>query len=207
MDRKLEQRFPNYKRLLHLYPRSYRKRYGGEMLQTLADMLDDTPMAAARRRILVCAGFEVVISAARQQTITLGETMRESSFIKWSSIASAAMLVPFLTILTANALDALIRHQTLYDSRLWHMPLLAIWVLYLPLLAGTVALVSFIVALWRTHTEHKDAFSVWPLAAICLVALSILGLVFLHDSVHCVTGNPIKEIRNAHATLRCIEQR
>jgi hypothetical protein len=177
------------------------------MAQTLADMLEHAPTAADRRRIWIRTGFDLITSAAQQQAITIGGTMRESSFIKWSSITSAALLLPFAAALMANTLDTLLRHQTLYNSWLWHTPMLAVWVLYLPLLAGAIGIISLVVALWRIHTTRKHTLSVWPLAAVCLVTLGILGVVFLHDSVHCVTGNPIKEIRNAHTTLRCIEQR
>jgi hypothetical protein len=207
MDRKLGQRFPIYKILLRLYPQSYREQYGGEILQTLADMLDDAPTRAQRRRIWIHAGIDIAISATKQQATTLGGTMRESSFIKWSSITSAALLLPFISALIANALDTFVRHQTLYSSWLWREPMLAIWVLYLPLIAGSVGVISFIAAVWRLRASQKNVLTAWPLAASCLVALGILGMVFMHDSVRCVTGNPIKEIRNAHATLHCIEQR
>jgi hypothetical protein len=37
----LRQRFPRYSKLFRFYPEAYRKRYDEQMLQTLADMLDD----------------------------------------------------------------------------------------------------------------------------------------------------------------------
>lgn len=207
MDDQLKQRFPRYARWLRLYPGAYRSRYGEEMLQTLADMLDYTTSPAERRRVWIRTVLDLPLAAAQQQLITLGETMRQSPFIKRSALFSGALLLPFFAALTANSLDKALRNQTLYHSGLWSMPWLALWVLYLPLMAGSVAVAGIIIALLRNRSQRVPIFSIWPLVSIAIVALAIVSIVFFHDSVHCVTGNPVRELRNMRTTLSCIGQR
>ncbi|HEU4966283.1 MAG TPA: hypothetical protein VFT53_02265 [Candidatus Saccharimonadales bacterium] len=207
MDTQLKRRFPRYARWLRLYPGAYRNRYGEEMLQTLADMLDYSVSAAERRRVWIRTVLDLPLAAAQQQLITLGETMHQSALVKRSSIISGALLLPFFAALAANALDKTLRNQTLYHSSLWSMPWLALWVLYLPLMAGSVAVIGIIVALLRNRSQDTLSIVTWPLVGIAIVALAIVGMVFFHDSVHCVTGNPVRELRNLHATLSCIGQR
>jgi len=205
MGKHLAERFPRYSQLLRLYPARYRKRYGDEILQTLADMLDYAASPAERRRVWVRTALDLPLAATQQQLITIGETMHESPFIKRSSIISALLLLPFFAALAVNGLDKALRNQTLYHSGLWSMPWLGLWVLYLPLLAGTIALVSIVIIIMRNHKISLSA--TWPLVGVLGVSLSIVGMVLFHDSVHCVTGNPVRELRNARATLSCIEQR
>lgn len=207
MDDQLRQRFPRYARLLRLYPGAYRNRYGGEMLQTLADMLDYAASPAERRRVWVRTVLDLPLAAAQQQLITIGETMHQSPFIKRSALISGALLLPLFAALTANGLDKALRNQTLYHSGLWNMPWLALWVLYLPLLAGGIAIAGLCIALLRARSSRGSELAAWPLAAVCIVALGIIGAVLFHDSVHCVTGNPVRELRNMHATLTCVQQR
>ena len=207
MDDQLKQRFPRYARWLRLYPGAYRNRYGEEMLQTLADMLDYSVSAAERRRVWIRTVLDLPLAAAQQQLITLGETMHQSALIKRSSIISGALLLPFFAALTANSLDKTLRNQTLYHSSLWSMPWLALWVLYLPLMAGSVAVAGIIIALLRNRSQNTPSIATWPLIGIAIIAMAIVGMVFFHDSVHCVTGNPVRGLRNLHATLSCIGQR
>jgi hypothetical protein len=211
----LDKRFPRYTRLLKLYPAAYRKQYGLQMQQTLADMLDDPD----RAKVGVWARtiIDLPVSVAQQQCIYFGGIMTHEmpAYVKRNALVSGALLLPFTTIFIVNGVDKIINDHQLDGSWLWHMPILAIWMLWLPLAAAIIASVSLIVFLaQRSKAQRVSWFKVsfdvsytWPLLAVSLVGLSIVAMVFDHDSVHCVTGNPAREARNLHQTWQCIQQR
>ena len=210
----LEQRFPFYDKLLRLYPKPYREQYGAQMLQTLADMLDAEP--EHKTSIWFRAIVELPFSLTKQQLLYAGGIMTHQMphYVKRNAVVSAALLVPFALALIANGLDTLLRNHTLYHSWLWQMPILTIWVLWLPILAALLALVSLLIFFRERSQQERYSFKqlfdihhTWPLLAPALAALFIIAMVFGHDSVHCVTGNPVHEIHNWHQTWQCIQQR
>lgn len=213
----LAKRFSLYSKLVGLYPAPYRERYGEQMLQTLADMLDNAPTKLQQARIWTRLVVDFPLSLAHQQTIYLGGIMIHETpkYVRRNALIGATMLVPFASALIANSADKAINNRTLFHSWLWSMPTLAIWVLWLPLVAAAIALATLgIFLLQRSKAQHislvKAAFDIqhnWPLLAVGLAGLFILAVVFFHDSVHCVTGNPVREVRNLHATWQCILQR
>lgn len=211
----LQKRFPRYSWLLKLYPTGYRQAYGEQMLQTLADMLDDSERSHAS--VWAHLALDFPLSVVKQQLTFTGETMAHEmpDYVKRNALVSAVLLLPFLLALLANGFDKVINGRNLYHSWLWHMPVLSIWVLWLPLLAAVIAVTSLItLLLQRRAAEHNSWFKqllavryTWPLLSVALVGIGIIGMVFFHDSVHCVTGNPIRELHNPHQTWQCIEQR
>lgn len=135
-------------------------------------------------------------------------------YIKRNAVVSAVLLVPFVLALLANGADELTNNHTLYHSWLWHMPVLAIWVLWLPLVATIIALTSLIVFLARqSRSEHtswfKQLFNTshnWPLVLTAVAGLGIVALVQLHDATQCVVGNPIHEAHHLRQTWQCVQQ-
>lgn len=210
----LEKRFPRYSKLLKLYPAPYQKEYGEQTLQTLADMLDDphAGKAAVWTRTIV----DLPLSLAKQNLIYAGGIMKNETpnYIKLNSVIGAALLLPFFAALIANGSDRLIFNQDLYHSWLWHTPVLFTWVLALPAAAALLTLIS-LVLYSRQHGRSQrtgwlkgllDFRRNWPLLLVAIIALGIVGMVRFHDSVHCVAGNPAKEIGNWSRTWQCIQQ-
>lgn len=210
MSSNLQRRFPRYSRLLRLYPLAYQKRYAEPMLQTLADMLDDP--SSSRTAVWANVAADLPLSLVRQQFIYLGDIMTHQtpSYIKTTSIISALMLVPFISAVVTNALVP----SHLYNSWLWHYRILMVWVLILPALAAALSLATFAVwsvgryrrgtSFWRSVADISHN---WPMLLLAAAGLFIVALVLFHDSVHCVTGNPVTELQNWHQTWRCILQR
>lgn len=212
---KLEARFPRYSKIIRLYPPSYRAKYGPQMLLTLADTLDNQP--ERKGAIWLRTLIDLPISLTKQQLIYAGGIMDQQTptFVKRNAFLSAALLLPFIGVLFADGLDKVFYDHTLQSSWLWHMPVLAIWVLWLPAAALAIALASLVTFLIQRHkaTQQsllKQLFNIaynWPLLVTGLAALFIVTLVIGHDSVHCVTGNPVRELHNWHQTWQCIQQR
>jgi len=208
----LKKRFPRYSKLLRLYPETYRKRYGEQMLQTLADMLDNAPTTRQRVGIWSRTAADLPASLIDQQLRHTGEIMINETpkYVKNSALAGAAMLAPFFLLVTAASLDKNLRH-----SFLWSFPVLFIFFVVLPVLAFLLAATAFTGWLIeRRKQDHKswaselfDLHRNWHLLSVLIVGLGIVGLVYGHDSVHCITGNPVREARNWHQTWQCIQQR
>jgi hypothetical protein len=212
---KLEKRFPHYSRLLRLYPASYRNQYGGQMLQTLADMLDAEPQR--KRVIWLRTMIDLPISLTRQQLSYAGGTMTQQmpTYVKRNALISTGLILPFTLVLLANGLDKILNNRTLENTWLWHTSALAIWVLWLPAAAAIMALISFLTLIIQrgkaTHTSpFRQLLNIrysWPLIITGLAGLCIVALVLGHDSVHCLTGNPVRELHNWHQTWQCVQQR
>lgn len=210
----LKKRFPRYSKLLYLYPAGYRREYGEQMLQTLADMLDDRERS--QQAVWAALSFDFSFSVIKQQLSYTGATMAHETpiYVKRNALIGASLLVPFFLALIANGLDKAISNRTLYNSWLWHMPVLAVWVLWMPAAAAIIALASLLAFLHqRAGAEHTRwyarLFSLrhnWPILLVTMLSLGILGMVFFHDSVHCVTGNPVRELHNPHQTWQCIQR-
>jgi len=58
-------------------------------------------------------------------------------------------------------------------------------------------------ATWKLLADWRHD---WPALAVMLIGLGILALVFGHDSVHCVAGNPFHELRDWHSTWQCVQR-
>lgn len=209
----LAQRFPIYHRLLSLYPRAYYKTYGEQQLQTLADMLDNASSASQRLGIWLRLYIDFPLSVVIQQ-LSYGGTMVHDTppYIKRNGLIAAILLLPFTLALIANAATTLLLHHTLYSSWLWQMPLLGFWVLWSPSIATVLALATLCVFLVKRQQYPLTTWRVivrqsWTLIIVAGVGLFIVATVFGHDSVHCVVGNPVRELQQWHQTWRCIEQR
>ena len=207
----LNKRFPRYSKLLGLYPLPYRRRYSSEMLQTLADMLDNATTSRERLAIWLRVIFDLPLSLSKENIVYIGGTMTHETpnYVKYSSLVGGSMLLPFFLLVAAQAIDKNIR-----NSSLWHYHALFTCFVILPALACILAATAFISWLAeRHHQEHKswlqELFDIrrnWPLLAVAVIGFGIIAMVFGHDSVQCVTGNPIRELRNFHQTTQCIQQ-
>ncbi|HSW79845.1 MAG TPA: hypothetical protein VLG47_03645 [Candidatus Saccharimonadales bacterium] len=211
----LNARFPRYSKFLRLYPKKYRDAYGSQMLQTLADMLDNSSSTTERLQIWTRLAIDFPITVAGQNVHYLGGIMTHETpkYVWRNGLIGGAMLIPFFAALTANSIDELAFNHTLFNSWLWSMPILAIWVLWLPFAAALLCLTSLLTFISQQRKSKKlrsvkvliDIRHNWPLVIVAIASSFILALIFFHDSVHCVTGNPIREIHNPSATWHCIQ--
>lgn len=116
----------------------------------------------------------------------------------------ALMLAPFFVVVIGNVLS----NYQIADSTGWNR-----FFFFLIFILPLMAFVLNTAALWQWASHRKnfwhsllDFKRSWATIAIALLALAIAVFVPFHDSVHCVSGNPIKEIHNPSQTLKCIKQ-
>jgi len=205
----LEQRFPYYRRLLRLYPAAYRRDYEAQILQTLADMLDDPEhsRAATWARALL----DLPTSITRQQVSYTAAAMTSTpDYLKHYARTGAWLVTPFFLLVALNGLNG----HTLRGTVLWHTNVLLVWLILLPSLAVLLNLAAW--GRWVRQNSRQTGTSLWhaisdirrswPALAVIIVGLGIIGFVYGHDSAHCLTGNPVRELHNAHQTLRCIQR-
>lgn len=206
---KLNKRFPIYSKIIGLYPTAYRKEYGRQILQTTADMLDNSASAGSRARIWLKVAVDLPLNIAKQQIQYCGVYMKDTpSYIKAASVISGLMLLPFFIALIANGLDKVINNHTLYGSWVWRTPVLGLWVLYLPLTAFLLAAGSYLMYISR-HKKTSWVWQVldikhsWPVVLPAVVALGILFMVAFHDSVHCWVQTPTHLLTHVRQAWRC----
>lgn len=206
----LASRFPIYRKALKLYPLAYQEKYSEQMLQTLADMLDNAPSDLHKLAIWTRAIMDLPISITHQQLHYAGESHVRGTprFVRRSAIASALMFLPFFVIVIVNDATA----HGLYDTWLWSLDVFWAWIVILPAMGLLLSATTLVLWLMQNRRQRtwlqglSDVRSNWLMSLPLVVGLGILLLVFFHDSVHCVIGNPLAEARHLRATLRCIEQ-
>jgi hypothetical protein len=69
----MSKRFPVYELFLKLYPKSYRAHYADQMVQTLADMLDDQLDGSGRFMVWLRASSELPVGIVQQNITAIGE--------------------------------------------------------------------------------------------------------------------------------------
>ena len=211
---RLERRFPLYSYLLKLYPPAYKAEDRQQMLQTLADMLDNAPTQQQQVGVWLRVFADLPYSLAKENILYTGSVMAHDMprYVKRNSLLGACLLVPFFILVAAHAANS----QSLQASIFWHTHVLFVWLILLPVLAGLITSSSFAYWLQERHRQSppsslwRELFDLrrnWPMLIVLAAALGILAIVFGHDSVHCLTGNPIAETQNYHQTWRCIQQR
>ena len=135
-------------------------------------------------------------------------------FVKRNALLAGLMLAPFILAIILNTLDQVFRHQTLYESWGWSTPVLMVWALWLPTIAVVLSGISLVLYVIRRARDTKQAAVqvalqaqyFWPLLVTLCAGLFLLALLFGHDSVHCVTGSPVRELQEWRETLRCIQR-
>lgn len=96
-------RYPIYRAALRLYPKEYRRQYGDQMLQTVADMLDDQPEKRGRVVIWLRVGSELPLSIMRENITNVGEsTMHKLALMNnkrlVGGLAAILLIVLFFTL-------------------------------------------------------------------------------------------------------------
>jgi hypothetical protein len=209
----LRKRFPLYSKLLKLYPAAYREKYGQELLQTTADMLDDTPSKFARLGVWTRIVMDFPINLGKQQFQYAGGIMTSQTpqYIKRNGLIGSAFLLPFMVILLLNGLDKVINNRTLYNTWIWSGAVLRIWVFWLPVLALLVTLVSFIFYVLRKSDVKQssilkriiDIKHSWPIIIPAVIALGIVFLIMFHDSAHCWVHSPSHLVAHINQPWQC----
>lgn len=204
----LDKRFPLYRHLLKLYPPAYRHKYQGQILQTLADMLDDEENSAAR--VWTRAALDLPFSIIKQNLTYEGVIMKNHTpgYVKRNSLLAAGLISPFFIIVIANSLD----NHNLPTGGGWNHLLLFL-ILGLPALGLLLSLATF--ARWAAERRQakisfwRSLFDIrrnWPLAATAGLALLIVLFIPFHDSGPCIDHNPLKTLRNFDQTMHCIQR-
>ena len=208
MDR-LKARFPVYSRLLRLYPLDYQQKYREQTLQTLADMLDDPEHS--KTATWIRTAFDLPLSVSKQQLIYTGAAMIHDSpsYMKRNAMLGAMLLVPFPIAIIVNSFT---QHATLAMHDYTRLIYLSAFIA-LPALAFLFCAATWLY--WLLDRE-RTGLSFWKrlldvrhnglVLAVASLGLAMALFVPFHDSVHCVTSNPIHKVTYLHQTWRCIQQ-
>jgi|GEM_PF-2749751 len=99
-----------YKALLHLYPKSHRKAYGQQMVQTLDDILSDQHSRYGRFGVWLRVAYELPINIIEENFNSIGEI----SVNKLTKISNRQLLFGVLAVLIIGsyvAMAVIWRHQ------------------------------------------------------------------------------------------------
>jgi hypothetical protein len=126
-------------------------------------------------------------------------------YVKRNAAISAALLLPFFVIVFSR----IAQNNTVKSGSVWQSSLY-ITLVFLPLIAFVLTVFTFLKWSRARHLSPfrslLDIHRSWLLVSLGALALLITLFVPFHDSTHCLTSNPIREIRNVSQTWRCIQR-
>jgi len=99
-----KQRFKVYAKLLYLYPSSYRKQYGQQLLQTIADMVDDAPSTQERLTVWLRISLDLPVAVCKEHFQVIGDFMyaRNKHQVNRNTIVSGALLLLPVILVAIN---------------------------------------------------------------------------------------------------------
>ncbi|MDB5166464.1 MAG: hypothetical protein JWM37_536 [Candidatus Saccharibacteria bacterium] len=200
-----------YRKVLGAYPKSYQKDYAGEMVRTLEDMLHEEPKITKRARIWTTAFAELPIYVVKLNAAVLGRSyaLDTPDYVKRNAAVSIACVVPFLALLSINELDPSVLPTAPRWTDTYQFLAIGLPVLAFLLCAATVMRWFFVRRMSGTRSSNNTLVDIkhnWPVVLVGSFAFIIVLFMVGHDSVHCLTDNPVNALHNPRATLQCIEK-
>jgi hypothetical protein len=190
-----------YKKLLKLYPKQFREKFGNEILIVLNDLKRDE----IREKGTVGIGFWTLHIADLTKGIFLEHTylLQEYGIKKYFhlngfNIMGIIFLIPIFLMLVADFSSRIIQGNLLHyngatynyfsHSFLYQRPVIYIWVIILPVLAIILNALSLIVKRGK-HTRFLSTVFIKNNFITILILLFGFGVIFMikfHDFLPCV---------------------
>lgn len=170
------QRFKVYARLLRLYPASYRKRYGKQLLQTIADMVDDAPSVPEKLNVWLRISLDFSLTVCREHFQVIGDRMnaKKQYNVGRNTVVSVGLFLLPIIMLTVNRMLMLSG-----PGRGIPTYYLVIATAIFPILA--IALAGFTLYRFRRMAMRPSVRQAVPLAFVCLVSLVFLSWIILEN--------------------------
>jgi hypothetical protein len=154
---------------LHLYPRSFRREYGDELLRAARDLR--THAGASSTRVVARTAADIVRTAPRQRLEALMSTARNRTLVAalaLTAIALVAFTGPIALVLVVGATVVIVRNQRDVDTGRW-----LTW-----LGAGAALLASTITyAVLEGEMETALTWTAWILTFMAGLVLTTAGVV------------------------------
>ena len=190
----IKKRFPIYSKILYLYPKAYRRKYSAQMLQTMADLIDNEGSTLPRR-------FKIWLRATPDLIKTIAaENLRAidaKKFVPRSLIVSFVMIIPLIVLLASPIfLDS----ETMADGNSFinrfYSP---IFIILFPLISAMLSITGLVV--WSINRQKNTPVKIYKVRP-SIVGLSIISviccafLIFLSGS-WIIGAQQTKKERNA----------
>lgn len=168
-------RFRIYAKLLLLYPPSFRQQYGEQLLQTLADMIDDVPSKKEKMAVWLRISWDLPVTICKEHFQLIGEFMdvnKEQNITRITIVSAVLLLLPFV---------AFGINRTLLLSR-------SDWAIasYYIVTVGTIfpclATLFSALAVYTLLQKSKNlVLKKWPLLVLFIMSLSVSILLVLEN--------------------------
>jgi len=173
-----KQRFKGYARLLSLYPAGYRKRYGEQLLQTIADMVDDAPSASEKFIVWLRISLDFPVTVCKEHFQVIGDRMNTNKSYNAgrNTFVSAGLFLLPIIMLTVNRMLMLSG-----PGRGIPTYYLVVASSIFPILAIVVAGSAMYRLLRGNKATRPNLRQIAPLAFVCLASLVFLSWILLED--------------------------
>ncbi len=168
-------RFRIYAKLLILYPPHYRKEYGEQLLQTVADMIDDAPSKNERMAVWLRISYDLPLTICKAHFQIIGDAMdanKEQNITRITIISAVLLLIPFL----AFAINRMI----LLTST--DLGIASYYIITIGTIFPCIATVLSAHALYALLQKGKAlVLSKWPLLMLFLISLTVSIFLILEN--------------------------
>ena len=173
-----KQRFKVYAKLLSLYPASYRNRYGKQLLQAIADMVDDAPSASEKCIVWLRICLDFPITVCKEHFQVIGDRMNAKNHhdIHRNALISVGLFLLPIIMLAINHMLILSGPGRSVPAYLYYLV-----VIPFPLLAITLAGFTLYKLLRGNKATRPSLRQVVPLALVCLISLAFLSWIILDN--------------------------
>lgn len=169
-----------YSLLLRLYPREHRNRYGTQMQQTVADMLEDAPSYQKKAAVWTRIIADLPVSVCKEHAQSIGEDM----MITRNYGAAIGTILGLLAVLVGAGFPLYNKIVTTYmASDTLRLPTPLYGFLF-PAIALLIASVTFF-ALKASSSQNKLPVKyLWLVAVIAIVASINIGALLIDIARH-----------------------
>lgn len=191
-----------YKRLLVLYPKSFRKAYGKEMLQVFQDMYQENNTFFWPKLTL-----DTLTSAGKQHSLLLQKQglkkyAEQTLHITSYNTIGALLLLPFFLMLNLDAIARLLQgnlshpnpivYEKLSRTVFFNPPAIFLWAIVFPLSAIIINLFALIprIQKYRGNIISLNFMKTSiPTFAIIGIGLCFFTVIIGHDFIPCMINN------------------
>ncbi len=170
-----KQRFKVYAKLLYLYPSGYRKQYGEQLLQTVADMVDDAPSTYERFIVWLRIGLDLPVTACKEHFQIIGDFMyaKNNHQINRNTFISGVLILLPVILVAINRMLMLSgpgRGMPTY-------PLIVITTIFPVLAVGISGFTLYTLLRSDKKLRTNNLRKSWPLGLVFAASLLLLTLI------------------------------
>lgn len=187
----MSQRNKFYRKLLWLYPKSYRQNYAEQIAQTFDDMVHGES-SRRKRAWLIAKEYLTLPGNVIEQHVAEASHKGGLSNKAFAALISLILFAPFVAAFVADEISERLYHSHSFASWLWSPLAVFIWLIVLPVASLFISLTAYLLLILRKSIQRSKITlqlrEAWLLIVVILFSAGLLLAVLYRDGFSCVQG-------------------